>query len=108
MDEIRIDEATPEDEAEAEEEEIALRGVSDRHIIYQDKKGEWRWRRIARNNRIIAVSGEGYKNLNHCFAMVKRICGGAPLDQIRFETQAACPSVSEESTKADVSKEETQ
>jgi uncharacterized protein YegP (UPF0339 family) len=29
--------------------------------MYVDKKGEWRWRFVARNGRIIADSGEGYK-----------------------------------------------
>lgn len=29
--------------------------------VYKDKKGEWRWRFRARNNRVIADSGEGYK-----------------------------------------------
>lgn len=29
--------------------------------IYKDVKGEWRWRLKARNGKIIAVSGEGYK-----------------------------------------------
>lgn len=29
--------------------------------IYQDKRGEWRWRLKALNNRTIADSGEGYQ-----------------------------------------------
>lgn len=29
---------------------------------YQDKHGEWRWRIVAANNRIVADSGEGYAN----------------------------------------------
>ena len=29
--------------------------------IYQDKKREWRWRIKARNGRIVADSGEGYR-----------------------------------------------
>lgn len=28
---------------------------------FQDAKNEWRWRVRARNGKIIAVSGEGYK-----------------------------------------------
>lgn len=28
--------------------------------IYQDARGEWRWRLKARNGRIVADSGEGY------------------------------------------------
>ena len=34
--------------------------------VYRDKKGEWRWRFIAKNGRIIAVSSEGYKNMSDC------------------------------------------
>lgn len=30
--------------------------------IYKDKKGEYRWRFKAANNKIIADSGEGYIN----------------------------------------------
>lgn len=29
--------------------------------IYQDSKKEWRWRLRARNRKILADSGEGYK-----------------------------------------------
>lgn len=29
--------------------------------MYQDKRKEWRWRIIASNGKIVAVSGEGYK-----------------------------------------------
>ena len=28
--------------------------------FYQDKAGEWRWRFVAANGRIMADSGEGY------------------------------------------------
>lgn len=30
-------------------------------IIYQDAKGEWRWRLKSRNGKTVADSGEGYK-----------------------------------------------
>lgn len=29
--------------------------------IYEDLRGEWRWRLKAKNSRVIADSGEGYK-----------------------------------------------
>jgi len=29
--------------------------------FYKDKKGEWRWRVVAKNGKIVADSGEGYK-----------------------------------------------
>lgn len=28
--------------------------------IYQDKHGDWRWRKVARNGKIVADSAEGY------------------------------------------------
>ena len=34
--------------------------------IYQDRRGMWRWRLKAPNNRIIADSGEGYSSLRKC------------------------------------------
>jgi uncharacterized protein YegP (UPF0339 family) len=30
--------------------------------VYKDKGGEWRWRMIASNGRIVADSGEGYSS----------------------------------------------
>ena len=36
----------------------------DKTIIYQDKAGEWRWKRVAPNGDIIADSGEGYSRLS--------------------------------------------
>lgn len=41
--------------------------------VYKDRAGEWRWRRVAPNGRIIADSGEGYKNRGHATAMAKRV-----------------------------------
>lgn len=41
--------------------------------IYQDAAGEWRWRLQAANNRIIANSGDGYKNKNDCIDIVVTI-----------------------------------
>lgn len=29
--------------------------------IYKDRSGEWRWRMVARNGRVVADSAEGYK-----------------------------------------------
>ena len=30
------------------------------HLLYKDKKGEWRWRIKAKNGKIICSSSEGY------------------------------------------------
>lgn len=34
---------------------------TDKWEIYEDKKGEWRWRRSASNGNIVGASSEGYK-----------------------------------------------
>jgi uncharacterized protein YegP (UPF0339 family) len=34
--------------------------------FYTDAAGEWRWRFVADNHKIIAVSSEGYHNLKDC------------------------------------------
>ena len=36
--------------------------------FYQDDSGEWRWRAVAPNGRVVADSGEGYKNRGDCEA----------------------------------------
>jgi uncharacterized protein YegP (UPF0339 family) len=40
--------------------------------VYKDKAGEWRWKRIAPNNREVGASTEGYKNRRDCEANAKR------------------------------------
>lgn len=65
-----------------------------RFDVYQDRKGEWRWRLYAANGRTIADSGEGYtrkgdaaravkvatETVEHIAhkAMIARIKAGAP------------------------------
>ena len=41
-------------------------GNSVEYYRFKDKAGEWRWHLKADNGRIIADSGEGYKNLSDC------------------------------------------
>lgn len=41
--------------------------------IYRDQSGEWRWRLVRRNNRIVADSGEGYQRKGGCIQAWKRI-----------------------------------
>ncbi|MGB0497082.1 MAG: YegP family protein [Rubricella sp.] len=38
-----------------------MAGENDKFEVYQDKKGEWRWRRKASNGQIVGASSEGYK-----------------------------------------------
>lgn len=35
--------------------------MKDPLVFYKDRKGEWRWHLKARNGRIVAESGEGYR-----------------------------------------------
>ena len=44
----------------------------DKWEIYEDAKGEWRWRRTARNGEIVGSSNEGYKNKSDCKANAVR------------------------------------
>lgn len=35
-------------------------------VLYKDNKGEWRWRLLAANQKVIADSAEGYKQKSDC------------------------------------------
>ena len=41
-------------------------------VYYRDRKGHWRWRAVARNGRIVAESGEGYKRMRDAVKGVER------------------------------------
>ena len=45
----------------------------DTTFLYKDRKGEFRWKTQAPNNKIIGASTEGYKNKGDCLANAKRI-----------------------------------
>ena len=47
------------------------------YYYYQDANGEWRWRLKAANGRILADSGEGYKNLSDCLEAIDRVKASA-------------------------------
>ena len=34
--------------------------------IYQDKRGEWRWRCLASNGKLVGASSQGYKSKEDC------------------------------------------
>lgn len=52
-------------------------------MVYCDKAGEWRWRIVAANGRVVADSGEGYRRRGACLRMARRIVGRA-LEQRRL------------------------
>lgn len=41
--------------------------------VYQDEAGDWRWRLVARNNRIVADSGEGYTRPADVWRALRRV-----------------------------------
>lgn len=51
----------------------------------KDAKGEWRWRLKTSNGKIIADSGEGYKNEADCKAAIEHVkrSGNAPVVEIK-------------------------
>lgn len=44
----------------------------DKWEFYKDVKGEWRWRRVAPNGKVVGASAEGYKNREDCIANARR------------------------------------
>ena len=57
----------------------------DKFEVYQDKRGEWRWRRLSANGgRVVGASCEGYKSKSDCEANMNR--GHTPSDKWEFYT----------------------
>ncbi len=59
-----------------------MSGENDKFELYQDKKGEWRWRRKATNGNIVGASSEGYKSKKDAEANMNR--GHVPTDKWEF------------------------
>ena len=59
-----------------------MSGEKDSFEVYQDKRGEWRWRRKATNGRIVGAACEGYKKRSDCEANMSR--GVVPTDKWEF------------------------
>lgn len=54
------------------------------YVMYRDAKNEWRWRLFSANNKIIAVSSEGYVNkadCRHSIDLVKSSTGAAIVEE---------------------------
>lgn len=49
-----------------------MSGEKDSFEVYQDKRGEWRWRRKATNGQIVGAACEGYKSRGDCEANMNR------------------------------------
>ena len=59
-----------------------MAGENDKFEVYQDKRGEWRWRRKATNGQIVGASSEGYNARKGAEANMKR--GPNPKDKWEF------------------------
>ena len=60
--------------------------------IYRDGRGEWRWRLLASNGRILADSGEGYRrraSARYAAGRVRAILAG---DALAVEVQPCSAS----------------
>ncbi len=53
-----------------------------RFELYKDKKGEFRWRFISSNGRILATPSEGYKKKVDCQNGIALIKGDAPAARV--------------------------
>lgn len=51
-------------------------GADDAWEFYQDKGGEWRWKRTASNGNIVGAASEGYANKGDCEDNARRHCWG--------------------------------
>lgn len=49
-----------------------MAGEDDKWEVYEDKRGEFRWRRSAKNGNIVGASTEGYVNRASCNANADR------------------------------------
>jgi len=53
--------------------------------VYKDKGGQFRWRLRMKNTKVIASSGEGYKEKDSCLKAiesVKRVVADAPVKEV--------------------------
>lgn len=50
-----------------------LEGGTPHFEVYEDRGGQWRWRMIATNGRIVADSGDGYSSKSNARAAVENV-----------------------------------
>jgi len=47
----------------------------DKVEVFKDEACEWRWRRRSENGRVVATSGEGYKNHSDALSIARDVNG---------------------------------
>ena len=58
-----------------------MAGENDKFEVYKDKRGEFRWRRMASNGKIVGASSEGYRSKKDAEANMNR----GPNDKDKWE-----------------------
>jgi uncharacterized protein YegP (UPF0339 family) len=41
--------------------------------VFEDKRGDWRWRIVHRNGQVVADSGEGYSTRSNAIRAARRL-----------------------------------
>jgi uncharacterized protein YegP (UPF0339 family) len=59
--------------------------------VYQDRRGLWRWRLTARNGRIVADGGEGYKRRADLDRALERVIAGLINGLVVFYNEPKTP-----------------
>lgn len=51
------------------------------YVVYRDRTGQWRWRLMAANHKVIADSGESYLSKTSCYEGIRLVksSGFAPV-----------------------------
>ncbi len=47
--------------------------MEDRVVVYEDKSGDWRWKRVADNGNTVADGSEGYENREDCVDQARQV-----------------------------------
>lgn len=53
--------------------------------VFKDKAGQWRWRLVARNGKIIADSGEGYTRERDAMRAAQRVATMIQTEAVAIE-----------------------
>lgn len=51
-----------------------------RVAVYRDELWEWRWKALARNNKIVADSAEGYNNKMYAIKVARSLYPAVPVE----------------------------
>lgn len=63
-----------------------------RLVIYKDALGEWRWRLIAANGRVVADSGEGYRSRRNAIHAAAKLQAFTLRAKITYEIPHLSPA----------------